>query len=243
MQRVFAVAQAVVSDAIRRRIVWVVVLFSLVLAGAIPMLPSYGVGVENAVYREIALAMTYTAAMVLAFVLSVARIPVEIERRTLYSALAREVRRWEYVVGTWLGIMATLGAAMVAFGAIIFGVGWAVYNEPMWLLWQGVLAIWLETSVIAAFCVAVSTMTIPVVTSVAALAFLFITHVRAGLLGGPDNPLWHFYPSFDAFNIIAPVSHGSGVSLAYALSMLAVFVGWAGAFMVLGALGFARRDL
>lgn len=243
MHRVLAVAQAVVSDAIRRRIVWVVVLFSLVLAGAIPMLPSYGVGVEGAVYREIALAMTYVAAMVVALVLSVARIPVEIERRTLYSALAREVRRWEYVLGTWLGIFLTLGAAMAAFGAIVFGVGWAVYHEPMWQLWQGVLAIWLETGVIAAFCVAVSTVTVPVVASVAALAFLFITHVRTGLLVGPENPIWRFYPSMDAFNIIAPVAHGPGVSLLYVVTMIAVFIGWAGVLVVLGALGFARRDL
>ncbi|MDY0087689.1 MAG: ABC transporter permease subunit [Coriobacteriia bacterium] len=243
MHRVLAVAQAVVSDAIRRRIVWVVALFALVLAGAIPMLPSYGVGVEGAVYREIALAMTYVAAMVVALVLSVARIPTEIERRTLYSALAREVRRWEYVFGTWLGIFITLGAVMIAFGAVIFGVGWPVYHEPMWQLWEGVLAIWLEAGVIAAFCVAVSTVSVPAVVSVAALAFLFVTHVRTGLLGGPENPMWHFYPSLDAFNIIAPVAHGSGVSLAYLRSMVAVFVGWAGALVILGALGFARRDL
>ena len=243
MNRVFALARSVVADAIRRRIVWVVVLFSLVMAAVIPMLPSYGVGVAEAVYREIALAMTYVAAMVVTLVLSVARIPVEVERRTLYSVLARDVRRWEYVLGTWLGITLTLAATMVAFGAIIFGVGWAVYGEPMWLLWQGALAIWMEAGIIAALCVAVSTVTLPVVVAVAALAFLFISHVRADLLGGPSNPFWHVYPSLDAFNIIAPVSHGSGVSVAYLGVMAAVFAAWVAALMVLGALGFSRRDL
>jgi Cu-processing system permease protein len=243
MNRVFAIARAVVSDAIRRRIVWVVALFALVLAAVIPMLPSYGVGVAGAVYREIALAMTYVAAVVVTLVLSVARIPGEIERRTLYSVLARDVRRWEYVLGTWMGIALTLGAAMVAFGAIIFGVGWAVYNVPMWLLWQGVLAIWMEAAILAALCVAISTVAIPVIVAVGALAFLFISHVRADLLGGPENPLWYVYPSLDAFNIIAPVSHGSGVSPAYLAMMTLAFIGWVGALALLGALGFSRRDL
>jgi Cu-processing system permease protein len=243
MNRVAAVARAVVSDAIRRRIVWVVVLFSLVLAAMIPMLPSYGVGVADAVYREIALAMTYVAAMVVTLVLSVARIPVEVERRTLYSVLARDVRRWEYVLGTWLGITLTLAAVTAAFGGIIFAVGWAVYGAPMWMLWQGVLAIWMEAGIIAALCVAVSTITLPVVVAVAALAFLFIAHVRADLLGGPENPLWYAYPSLDAFNIIAPVSHGSGVSPLYLATMALAFAGWVGALVFLGALGFSRRDL
>jgi Cu-processing system permease protein len=243
MSRILAVARAVVSDAIRRRIVWVVVLFSLVLAAIIPTLPSYGVGVADAVYREIALAMTYVAAMVVTFVLAVARIPGEVERRTLYSVLARDVRRWEYVFGTWLGIALTLGAVTFAFGAIIFAVGWAVYGAPMWLLWQGVLSIWMEAGVIAAFCVAVSTIALPVIVAVAAVAFLFITHVRADLLGGPGNPLWYAYPSLDAFNIIAPVSHGSGVSPSYLAVMALVFAAWVGALVLLGALGFSRRDL
>ncbi|MBE0417215.1 MAG: hypothetical protein IBX63_05580 [Coriobacteriia bacterium] len=243
MNRVAAVARAVVFDAIRRRIVWVVVLFSLVLAAVIPMLPSYGVGVVGAVYREIALAMTYVAAMVVTLVLSVARIPVEVERRTLYSVLARDVRRWEYVLGTWLGITLTLAAVTAVFGGIIFAVGWAVYSTPMWTLWQGVLSIWMEAGIIAALCVAISTITLPVVVAVAALAFLFIAHVRADLLGGPENPLWYAYPSLDAFNIIAPVSHGVGVSLLYLATMTLVFVAWAGALLLLGALGFSRRDL
>ncbi len=243
MKRITAIARAVVADAIRRRIIWVVALFSLVLAAAIPTLPSFGVGVEGAVYREISLALTYVAMMVVALVLSVARIPGEVERRTVYSVLVRDVRRWEYVAGTWAGIAVTLLAAALIFGAIIFGVGWAVYGSPMLVLWQGVLAIWMEASIIAGFCVAVSTLTVPAVVGVAALAFLFVAHVRADVLGGPASPLWYFYPSLDAFNVIAPVAHGSGVSPLYLVTMSAVFVAWVALLLVLGAAAFSRRDL
>lgn len=243
MSRVLSVARAVVADAIRRRIVWVVALFALVLAAVIPALPSYGVGVVDAVYREIALAMTYVASMVVALVLSVARIPGEIERRTLYTLLTRDVRRWEYVCGTWAGIAFTLGVAALVFGTIIFGVGWAIYGGPMWQLWQGVLAIWMQSAIIAALAVAVSTITIPVIVAVGSLAFLFVSQVRADLLGGPGHPLWRVYPSLDAFNIIAPVSHGAGVPLAYVATMTLAFLAWTGALLVIGALGFSRRDL
>ncbi len=243
MGRILAIAAAVVSDAIRRRIVWVVVLFALILVAVIPMLPSYGQGVIEAVYREVALALVYVAAIVVALVLAANRIPSEVERRTVYTVLVRDVRRWEYTTGTWVGIALTLAAASLVFGVIVFATGWLVYGEPMWTLWQGVLAIWMEAAVVAAFCVAVSAVASPVIVGVSALAFLFLTHVRADLLGGPSNPLWSFYPSLDVFNIIAPVAHGTGVSLAYIATMAVTFAGWAGVLLVLAALGFARRDV
>ncbi len=243
MGRVLAIAVSVVSDAIRRRILWVVVLFALVLVAVVPMLPSYGQGVIEAVYREVALALVYVAAIVIALVLAASRIPSEVERRTVYTVLVRNVRRWEYVVGTWLGITLTLAVASVVFGAIVFATGWLVYGEPMWTLGQGVLSIWMEAAVVAAFCVAVSTVASPVIVAVSALAFLFLTHVRTDLLGGPSNPLWAFYPSLDVFNIIAPVAHGSGVTAAYLGVMTFTFAGWAGALLVLAAIAFARRDV
>lgn len=242
IRRVGAIALSVVTDALRRKIVYVVVLFAAVMAASIPLLPSYGVGVEGAVFREVALTLTYLAAVVVILALSASRIPGEIERRTVYNVLARSVRRWEYLLGTWFGIAITSAAVLAAFGTVIFGLGWALYGQPMWQLWQGVLAIWMESCVVAAVCISVSTLAGPVVVATATIAFLFIAHARAGLLA-PDQLAWQLYPSLDAFNIINPVAHGNGVEFAYLLTMTAVFVAWVGASLLIGAAAFERRDL
>lgn len=240
--RVLAIAGAVVADARRRKVVWVVALFAVVMAAAIPSLPSYGVGVVEAVYREVALAVSYVAVMVLTLALAANRIPAEVERRTLYAVLGRTVRRWEYVMGTWLGIVATLGAVTTAFTLVVVSIGWLAYGVPMWVLAQGAFAVWLESAVLAAFCVAISAVAGPVVVSTAALAFLFIAHTREALLE-PGTLAYAVYPSLDAFNIIAPVAHGTGVGIGYAAAMLAAFVGWAGALLLAGNVMFLRKDL
>jgi len=242
LRRISAIASAVFFDAMRRRVVWVVLLFSAVLAAAIPALPSYGTGVVEAVYREVTLALTYVALVVLTLALAANRVPGEIERRTIYNILARGVRRWEYLVGTWLGILFTVGIVAFAFALVGIGIGWINYGAPMYVLFQGVFAIWLEVGVLAAFCMAVASVSGPVVVSVAALAFLFITHARAGLLT-PETTAWKLYPSLDTFNIITPVSHGSGVSMAYLALALAVFLGWCGVLLLLSSAAFSRRDL
>jgi len=52
-----------------------------------------------------------------------------------------------------------------------------------------------------------------------------------------------FYPSLDAFNIVAPVTHGTGVPPVYLLSMVVVFIGFVGLLLALGALLMGSRDL
>ena len=241
MGRVWAIASAVLADAVRQRVVWIVVFFAVVMAAAIPALPSYGVGVVEAVYREVALALTFVATVVVALALAATRIPAQVERRTVYSILSRNVRRWEYIAGTWLGIFVTLALIVLAFTVVDLVIGLVVYQEFMTRLIQGTLGILLEAGVIAAFAVAVSSVTGPVIVVISSLTFLFIGHVRSFL--PIEGIVALLYPSLDPFNIITPVAHGSGVGFAYGLTMAAAFAGWCVALVALAALLFSRRDL
>jgi ABC-type transport system involved in multi-copper enzyme maturation permease subunit len=243
MRRLLAIAGAVFLDALKRRIVYLIVFFGAIMALAIPALPSYNVGVQSGVYREIALGLTFAAALALTLGLSANRIPGEIERRTVYGVLSKAVSRWEYVVGTWLGIFGVIGACVLGFALVDIGVGGVVYSQFMPRLLEGAFAIWLEMGIVAAFAVAISGLSGAVVVTVATLTFLFAAHSRGSLFpNGPQIALTLF-PSLDAFNIINPVAYGTGIGPIYAGIMTATFVGWVGLILFLGSLGFARRDL
>lgn len=242
-RRLSAIAGAVFLDAIKRKVVYAVLFFAVILAFSAPSLPSYGVGVDVGVYREVALSLTFAAALVLALALSANRIPSEVERRTVYNVVAKPVSRWEYVVGTWLGITAVMAAVIAAFTVVDQVVGLVRYGEPMWRLWQGALAIWCETGVLTAFAVAVSALSGAVVVTVATLTFAFVGHSRQPVLQAMPGIPASLYPSLDSFNIINPVAHGVGVGAPYLGVMAIVFLGWVVALLTLGSLGFAGRDL
>jgi ABC-type transport system involved in multi-copper enzyme maturation permease subunit len=244
IRRILAIAGAVFLDAVKRRIVYLIGFFGVVMALAIPALPSYNVGVQAGVYREIALALTFVAALALTMTLSANRIPGEIERRTVYGVLSKAVGRWEYVVGTWLGIFGVIGVCVLGFAIVDVAVGGIVYSQFMPQLFAGAYAIWLEMGIVAAFAVAVSGMSGAVVVTVASLTFLFAAHSRDSLFPyGTAKIVLDLYPSLDAFNVINPVAYGSGVGPLYATVMTATFVGWVGLLLLLGSLGFARKDL
>ncbi len=244
MTRIWPIALGVVTDSLRRKVVYVVLVFAALLAFAIPSLPDYGLGVEAAVFREVALALSFVTALVVTLSLAANRIPSELEQRTVYNVVAKSVSRWEYLVGTWLGIFIVAGGAMAAFTVIEQVVGLITYGEAMWRLWQGALAIWLEMGVVAAFAVAISAVSGPVVVVTATLTALFIGHSRSTLLGGEGAlALQPFMPSLDAFNVVNPVAHGTGVPPLYLLSMVVVFIGMSGISLLVGGLLLGRRDL
>jgi ABC-type transport system involved in multi-copper enzyme maturation permease subunit len=244
MRKVLAISQAVVADAVRRKVVWVVIVFTALLAIAIPGLPSYGVGIIDGVYKQVSIALMWVAALVVALALSATRVPVEVERRTVFNVVARDVRRWQYVVGTWLGMFFVLGLVMLAFCVGTIGVGWIDYHHPMFILFEAGFAVWLEIGVIMAFTVMLSTQVGAVTSVVGGLALAFVGHAVVAFLHLPETqraPLW--FPSLDVFNVINPVALGNGVSLVYLTAMVIAFLGWVTVFMVGGSLMFAGRDL
>lgn len=244
MSKVLAIARAVVADALRRKLVYIVLAFAVFMAVAIPRLPSYGVGVVEGVFREVALALTYAAAMVVALSLAANLVPSQVERRHVYNVLGRDVRRWQYLLGSWLGVFVVMGITVAAFTAVTIGVGALNYHQVMWRLAEGGLAIWLESGVLAAFAIMVSTVIGPVPVVVASLAFLFVGHLG----GGPSETAAvlaasRFAPTLETFNIINPVAHGSGITPGYDALMVAVGLAWVGVFLTLGAILFDWRDL
>lgn len=244
MSRIWPIALAIVADSLRRKVVYVVLVFAALLAFAIPSLPDYGLGVQGSVFREVALALSYVTALVVTLSLAANRIPSEVERRTVYSIIGKSVSRAEYLIGTWLGVFLVVGGAVAAFTLVEQAVAGITYGAPMWRLWEGALGVWLEMGVVAAFAVAVSAVTGPVVVVTASLAALFIGHSRSTLLGGEGAlALRPFAPSLDAFNVVNPVAHGSGVPPIYLLSMVVVFIGLAGICLAAGSYAFAQRDL
>lgn len=241
MSRVAPIAGAVLADAIRQKVVWIVLIFIAALAFVVPSLPSYQQGVVSAVYREVTIALMFVLSMAVGLALATTRVPSEVDRRTVFMLLAHDVRRWQYLAGTWAGILAVVGLALLAFNAVALALGVVFYGEVMLKLLAAAFAVWLETGVVLGVALAVTAWYSTITSLVAALAFLFIGHSVAGLIASGEPPWW--LPTLDIFNVTNPVAHGSGYSLLYAAAMLGVFVGWSGIFLAIGSAVFSRRDL
>jgi len=110
MTSILSIASTTLGEAIRRRVLLVILMIGVLLLTIIPALGILAARAETStMISTMFFVLRFTSALI-AIVLTVYMIPNEIERRTIYSVLAKPIERWEFFLGKFLG-----GALTVAF--------------------------------------------------------------------------------------------------------------------------------
>src|SRR5579862_1199780 len=105
-------------EAVRDRVLYNLVLFALVMIGAAVLVGGVSIGIEQLIIVNLGLTSISIFGLVMAIFIGVGLVYKEIEKRTLYSLLAKPIRRWEFLVGKFAGLVLTLAvnAALMTLG-------------------------------------------------------------------------------------------------------------------------------
>jgi ABC-type transport system involved in multi-copper enzyme maturation permease subunit len=122
MRPILAIAGTTVGEAIRRKVLLIILLIGLVFMFVAPGLGVLSTRSETTVLKSVMLGIIQLTAAVIAIVLTVYMIPNEVERRTIYTILSKPVQRWQFLVGKYLGAVAALGLMMALMSLVLVGV-------------------------------------------------------------------------------------------------------------------------
>lgn len=248
-----AIAANVVREAIRQKIIYVTVLFTLALFAVEPMLPSFKVGLRIQLFDDIALGIAYLAIGVIAVALSVNQVPGEIEKRTIYNVLSKPVGRRDFLIGKYFGILVVLLACSLLMGFSIFGFTFGYFGKVSYGILQGTAMSFLEGALLAAFSIFISTFATPSVTVFICIFFYFVGHVKndaldtlvngSGLGRALGLALKYLLPSLENFNVNEAVARGVILKpflIAELLLYAALFVA---IFLTGASLMLARKEI
>jgi ABC-2 type transport system permease protein len=249
------IALNVIKDAARRKVFYVVFLFGLAVVALSPLLPTFEMGARAQFLRDVSLSLTALFGVVLAVILSVGQIPGEIDRRTVYNVLSKPVSRLQYLAGKYLGIISALAGILAIMGIEVLVLIYVRLGIFTPVVFQGVFAVFLESAVVAAFCLALSTFATVPVNIFAAILFYLVCHVKTGflhekLVEGATGfvrvftwGLYYMIPNLENFNLSLQVGYGGGVPATQMLRITAYAVMFIAVFLIIGYLVFRRRDL
>ena len=166
MRPILAIASTTVGEAIRRKVLLIILLIGLVFLFVAPGLSVLSSRSETTVLKGFMLFTVQLTGVVIAIVLTVYMIPNEVERRTIYTILSKPVQRWQFLIGKYLGAIAALGLMMGLMSLVLVGVftiqqGFDVGNIGDLL--KGPMMYFVQTSLLAAFAIFVSTFAPPLV--------------------------------------------------------------------------------
>lgn len=125
MTQVLAIARTTLGEAIRRRVLLIILMVGLSFLIIAPSLSQLTPRGQVDVLRNMTLGILNITAAILAVTLTVYLLPNEVERRTIYTILSKPVQRWQFLVGKFLGSVVAL-ALMISLMTIVLVVAFAL---------------------------------------------------------------------------------------------------------------------
>ncbi|MCC6810813.1 MAG: ABC transporter permease [Deltaproteobacteria bacterium] len=255
MSAVLVLARATFIEAVRARVfLYLLAVAALMIAGSVPT-AELGVGEELRLTTDVALAgVAYVCAFLSVF-LGVSAVSGEVEKRTVYTVIAKAATRSQFVVGKFFGVWATvIVAALAAYAmalALVSGLGGRFASELLYALWMQIF----EAGMLVAVAVFFSCISKPLLSSGLTVA-LYLTGVSLKSIHfwarKSDTPpltqalvevFYRVLPNFELFDVRTEIVHHVDPPLA-ALGFSALYgVAYTGILLGCACLIFHRRDL
>lgn len=253
MRGILSLAWHTWIEAVRDRVLYLLLFFGLFVFLAAQVLAPLALGEGRRITIDIGLASLSFFGCLLTIFVGHQLIFREIERKTLYFVFARPVRRSAFVLGKYLGLLLTLACAVGAMGGLLALVLAARGYDFGFALFEAIGLVFLELSIVAALAVLLASFTSPILAGLFTLAAYVIGHGSGDLLALIQNSGPHgvglvrftslIVPRLDLYHDAWPVLSLAG----YSSDQLLLAAGYAGAYaaasLVLAAIILERREL
>jgi len=257
MTRVGIVALNTFREAVRDRVLYNLLFFALVMMASAILVGQISIDIEQLVIVNLGLSAISVIGLLISVFIGVGLVSKEIDKRTLYALLSKPLRRWEFVVGKFGGLVLTLAVNTAAMAAALFLALFYVKHT----LERGdatvaaaVYFILLKLALVVALAMLFSCFTTPLLailfTAGLYVAGLFVHQIR-DLKAGTLSPaiavvmraLSYLLPNFENFDVTGAAAHGRAIpgSLIAQNSLYAII--YCSIVLALAAIIFSRRDL
>lgn len=242
-------------DNLRKQILQVVLILTVAAIGSTTLLSFFDQGVQVKILKDLSLAAILMSGGILAIAISVGGLPTEIERRTAYPILARPISRSDFLIGKYLGAVATCALCMVLIGLVFLGI-LGVYEHAFDMgVAVGMLYVVLEVALLAAVGTFFSVFVSPMVAATLTLFVFILGQIKVGYLHptmvNSPNPVsrlvlaavYHVLPNLDCFSFKDALVHNIHVPIGYMLLVAAYGVVYTCFVLGVSSFAFARREL
>lgn len=257
MTRTGIVALNTFREAVRDRVLYNLVFFALLMMATAVLVGQISIGIDSIVIVSLGLSAVSVIGLLMAVFIGVGLVYKEMDKRTLYALLAKPIRRWEFLLGKFAGLLLTLtvNTAAMAVGLFLalFYVNRALHSADLVVL-TAVYFILLKLAIIVALALLFSCFTTPFLsicfTAGIYVTGLFVKDIRSfsDITGNPALDrvaVWFSYllPNFQNFDVMGAAAHGRAVPGAIVAQNTLYAAVYCAIVLAAAAVIFSRRNL
>ncbi len=251
--RLGALAANTMREAIRSKVLYTLLFFAVLLIGTGVLLSTLTYVESERILQSVGIAAIRLFGAAIAIFIGIGLIHREVERRTIYTILSKPISRAEFLLGKYLGLVATIWLQVLIMGVAFAAVS-LLAGAP--LTEQHALALCLaavELALIVAFATLFSSFTTPMLAALFTTGLYVVGHLSRDLrdLGARSDAesvrivamtLHRLLPDLESFNLTTQALHGLPVPGHEVLFALLYGAGYCALLLVLAVVVFERRD-
>ncbi len=266
MKATAAIAVNVFRESIRDKVLYNLVFFAILMMGASYLIGQLTAGQDVKIIKDLGLAAVSVFGLFIAVFIGIGLVSKEVERRSIYSLLAKPIHRWQLVVGKYAGLSLTLvvnvAVMAVALYAVLAYMVWGVppMTQQAWdapaldpALLTAIFLILVELMLVTAIALFFSTFSTPILSAALTFGLFVAGHFSSDLRNFQqvvDSPaaarlvgaLYWILPNLSPFDVKAQVVHGQHVAAGDVALSCAYAVLYIGMLLVSATFIFSRRD-
>lgn len=253
MRQVVVIALNTFRENLRDKILYNLLFFALLLIGVPVLLADLTIMEHRKIVTDMGLAAINLVGVIIAVFVGIGLVSKEIERRTIYTIMARPIRRTQFILGKYLGLALTLLVNVSIMLPVYFGTLW-VYRAPVHgALLQAIELIFIELLLVTALALFFSTFSTATLSATFTLALYVIGHLSTDLKGIAEKSesetvrtamkaVYYLCPNLEVLNMKGQAA--MGVSVAWSYQALASVYGLLYVALLISAacVVFQRRD-
>jgi ABC-type transport system involved in multi-copper enzyme maturation permease subunit len=257
--KLWAISYNTFREAIRDRVLYNLLAFAVLMIGLAVALGRLSIAERERITVDVGLFSISVFGILMAIFLGIGLVSKEIEKKTIYTLVAKPVPRYLFILGRFFGLMITIGVNMVIMTAAYAFVLWYNQEVPGWPLgWpiaQAIILTYVELGIITAAAMVFSTFSTPTLSAIFTLSFVVIGRLTEGLkdlIEKQKNPnplvlrgaqaLYLVIPNLHNYVRIEEAIYGDGIPLGLFLRLIAVGLLTAAFLLVIAIAIFQRRN-
>ena len=266
MSATAAIALNVFRESVRDKVLYNLVLFAILLIGASYLIGQLTAGQDVKIIKDLGLSATSIFGLFIAVFIGIGLVSKEVERRSVYSLLAKPIYRHQMVAGKYAGLTLTLAVNVAVMTTALYAVlaymRWGVpanvqqaWDAPALdpAMLKALVLILFELMIITAIALFFSTFSTPILSAAFTFALFIVGHLSTDLRNFEqvvESPaaaklargLYWVLPNLAQFDVKAQVVHAQPVPLGYMVLTGAYAALYIAVLIIAAMVIFSRRD-
>lgn len=251
--KIRAIAFNTFKEAIRDRILYLLLFFAVVSVILSRILALLTVGDRVKIIKDVGLSSLSIFGALMAILMGTGLVYKEIDKKTIYTLLSKPIQRYQFILGKFFGLVMTLFIMLLLMSFVFIALVFFHTSRIEWPLFIAVFFIFLELCLITSVAILFSCFSTPILSSVFSFFFYLIGHLSWGLetliqkirLGTGRTLAQIFYtflPDLENFNFKTEIVHHLAIpSKVYVFSIL-YGISYIFFVLILATLIFRKRD-